>query len=230
MGHSCSSLSKTKSKSHSAIPEQTLNVNAPAQLLVLPPLLFTNPAHFIEHASIIARSKKHTNLWKHAIISSVLLQTPITKGIVSVTMTTLSLPMLALSGEIIFGLLDSTAPVPKFGEELGLTVNDSLSLLSVTGWLYRNTPSTQHTPHYTSCHSELREGDCVRMEVDMDSNPRTVQFFVNGESGESFVSGLPPSVRIGFTIYGLETSFRIDKITQQEKPTPIAPEMEQIQW
>ncbi|KAK2942435.1 hypothetical protein BLNAU_22668 [Blattamonas nauphoetae] len=74
----------------------------------------------------------------------------------------------------------------------------------------------------------MRDGDCVRMEVDMDSTPRTVQFFVNGESGECFVSGLPLSVRIAFTVSVVETFLRIDRIAQQERPTPITPEMTEI--
>ncbi|KAK2947816.1 hypothetical protein BLNAU_17236 [Blattamonas nauphoetae] len=128
------------------------------------------------------------------------------------------------------GVLDSTAPVPHLGELIGWDVNDSASLDSSIGWLYLKTPSPGRTPQYESCHSKLREGDCVRMEVYMKSNPRTVQFFVNGESGKCFVSGLPPSVRIGFTISGQGTSFRIDRIARQTQPTPIAPEMRELRW
>ncbi|KAK2943246.1 hypothetical protein BLNAU_21818 [Blattamonas nauphoetae] len=107
---------------------------------------------------------------------------------------------------------------------------DSLSLYSYYGCLWQNTPSTQLDSQATVYCSGLMEGDCVRMEVDMDSNPRTVQFFVNGESGPSFISGLPPSIRIGFTLTKKGTSFRIDRITQQTHPTPISPEMEEIRW
>ncbi|KAK2941717.1 hypothetical protein BLNAU_23379 [Blattamonas nauphoetae] len=70
--------------------------------------------------------------------------------------------------------MDSTSRFRDSDEILGVNINNSVS-----------------------CHSELKESDCVRMEVDLDSTLRTVQFFVNGEAGRSYVSGLPPSVRIG---------------------------------
>ncbi|KAK2945337.1 hypothetical protein BLNAU_19726 [Blattamonas nauphoetae] len=71
------------------------------------------------------------------------------------------------------------------------------------------------------CHYALTEGDCVRMEMDMHSTPRTVQFLLNGESSRWFVTGLPPSVRIGFSVFAQETSFRIDRIVKQTQPTPM---------
>ncbi|KAK2952896.1 hypothetical protein BLNAU_12217 [Blattamonas nauphoetae] len=128
------------------------------------------------------------------------------------------------------GLLDSTAAVPKLGDALGYIVKDSLSSFSFNGGLYRNTPSTGHQYRFDSCHSYLKEGDCVRMEVDMESTPRTVLFFVNGESGRCFVSGIPRSVRIGFSVSGQGTSFRIDRIAKQQRPTPLTPEMREITW
>ncbi|KAK2951110.1 hypothetical protein BLNAU_13953 [Blattamonas nauphoetae] len=90
--------------------------------------------------------------------SSVLLSNPFTSGVVSITMTLLS-------------------------KRYGNIVADSVSL-NTSGYIKFNTPSSRSN---APCHSPLNGGDSVRMEVDLDSTPRTVQFFVNGEAG-SFLS------------------------------------------
>ncbi|KAK2945575.1 hypothetical protein BLNAU_19481 [Blattamonas nauphoetae] len=162
---------------------------------------------------------------------NVLLKTPVTQGIFSVTVIVLSLSNIVYhAGVVRMGLFDSTAVVHKLSDALGSEVEDSLSLETDSCWLALNTPSTRHQSRHEYYFSELREGDCVRMEVDMDSKPRTVHFFVNGQNGRSFVSSLSPSVRICFTVEGQETSFRIDRIAEQQSPTPITPEMTEIKW
>ncbi|KAK2941969.1 hypothetical protein BLNAU_23122 [Blattamonas nauphoetae] len=128
-------------------------------------------------------------------------------------------------GGIRFGLVDSRKPVPKMGEALGCDVENSLSLSSSIGNLDLNKLSTRRKRQCKSCNLFMKAGACVRMEVDMDSNRRTVQFFVNGRAGRCFVSGFPPSARIGITVFGQGTSFRIDRIARQPRPTPIDPEM-----
>ncbi|KAK2941962.1 hypothetical protein BLNAU_23115 [Blattamonas nauphoetae] len=204
-------------------------ITCPTPFSSLPPLLFMNYDHFVVHYTTITRSAIGVDLKQFDTHSSILIGDPLAKGIVSISISLLSLPMFGFIGAVRMGLLDSFAPIPEFGETLGLGVEDSLSLNSLSGKLYHNTPSSGHRYRSESCHSYLNEGDCVRMEVDMDSTPRTVQFFVNGERGEHFVSGLPPSVRIGFTLFGQGTSFRIDRIARQPQPTPIDPEMDEIE-
>ncbi|KAK2951130.1 hypothetical protein BLNAU_13973 [Blattamonas nauphoetae] len=100
--------------------------------------------------------------------------------------------------------------ITAINEILGRNVKNSVSLCSF-GDLSFNTPSSES---YEDCHSVLKEGDCVRMEVDLDSTPRTVQFFVNGWAGMCYMSGLPSSVRIGFSVAGKGTSFRINNISR----------------
>ncbi|KAK2952858.1 hypothetical protein BLNAU_12179 [Blattamonas nauphoetae] len=222
MDHSSSSLSEPKTKSNPALAKPTLNGIRPAQLLTLPPLLFTSRSHFTIENTTITRSSTNVDSQRYLDNSSVLLKTPITQGILSVTVTVLSRSKAIPHYETIFiGLLDSTAHVPKL---------DSVSLESYTGLLFCNSSSTGHEDRFEFCHSELREGDCVRMEVDMESRPRTVQFFVNGKAGRSYVSGLPRSVRLGFTVFGPKTSFRIDRITRLRRPTPISRAMNEIKW
>ncbi|KAK2949360.1 hypothetical protein BLNAU_15740 [Blattamonas nauphoetae] len=162
--------------------------------------------------------------------SSVLLNTPISQGIVSVTLTILTLPRKASFGVLRFCLLDSTAPVPKLRETVGCDVQDSVSLSSINGKLYSLTPSRPFQHSAKVHHYKPKEGDCVRMEVDMDSTPRRLQFFVNGQQGRFLVSGLPPSVKIGFTVWIAGTSIRIDRIVKLTQPTPITPEMRELWW
>ncbi|KAK2943256.1 hypothetical protein BLNAU_21828 [Blattamonas nauphoetae] len=203
-----------------------VSIPIPAPLVTLPPPLFTDRSHFIIKYTTLTRSMVTEDESGFASSSTALIEEPITTGIVTITITLLSLPIV---GRLI-GLLDSTAPIPKLGEMLGFGVNNSLSLISSTGYLCRKTQSLGYNWKIESCHFFLKEGDCVRMEVDMESTLRTVQFFVNGESGRCFVSGLPQSVRIGFSVSGQGTSFRIDRISKQQSPTLFTPEMREIMW
>ncbi|KAK2951089.1 hypothetical protein BLNAU_13932 [Blattamonas nauphoetae] len=125
----------------------------------------------------------------HCSRRSALLSDPFTSGIISITITILS----KRDTYIAVGLMDYSSRILKLGEELGDNVNYSVGLSS-NGNLWVNTPSLYSCE---DCHSWLKEGDNVRMEVDLDSTHRTVQFFVNGEAGRCYMSGIPSSVRIG---------------------------------
>ncbi|KAK2957295.1 hypothetical protein BLNAU_7673 [Blattamonas nauphoetae] len=105
-------------------------------------------------------------------------------------------------------------------------MHDSVSL-NTYGNLWIITPSSG-SGHY--CTPLLHEGDYVRMEVDHDPTPRTVQFFVNGKAGKCLTSGIPSSVRIGFSVSGEGTSIRIDNIYSLSRPTPIPEGMEEKEW
>ncbi|KAK2957327.1 hypothetical protein BLNAU_7705 [Blattamonas nauphoetae] len=172
----------------------------------------------------VTRTEFGTENYGGSTWSSLLLSDPFTSGIISITITLLSLP--DIWRDVYFGLMDSNYPIPKVGEELGFNVNNSVGLGSNCN-LYNNTPSS-HTVH--NCHSWLKEGDNVRMEVDLDSTPRTLQFFVNGKAGECYMSGIPSSVRIGFSVKYQGTSFRIDNISRLSHPTPISDRMREIRW
>ncbi|KAK2951096.1 hypothetical protein BLNAU_13939 [Blattamonas nauphoetae] len=118
--------------------------------------------------SIMHTTIVHTTDNSPSYWRSVLLSNPFTSGILSFTITILS-------------FRDAYIAVDSIG-------------LNKSGYVKFNTPSETS---YVICHSELNEGDCIRMEVDLDSTPRTVQFFVNGKAGECYMSGIPSSVRIG---------------------------------
>ncbi|KAK2957967.1 hypothetical protein BLNAU_7143 [Blattamonas nauphoetae] len=237
MGHSSSSQSKSTPKSP-VFDEPPRDENTPARLVSLPRLLIVDPSHFIVDRSTITRSTLGLNTELCPIESPLFIEKTITEGVVSITITILSLSASDSYGDIRFGLLDSTVSFSsinnslyfRFDRALGRSLLNSVAITSYNGCLKFTLPSSKHNPEWQFCHYALTEGDCVRMEVDMDSTPRKVQFFVNGKDGGSYVSGLPPSVKIGFSVSNFGLSFRIDRITQHEHPTPITPEMKEIRW
>ncbi|KAK2952217.1 hypothetical protein BLNAU_12776 [Blattamonas nauphoetae] len=188
---------------------------APAHLQTLPPLLFTDPSHFSVDCTIVARTEFGTDNKGHCDWSSLLISDPFTSGVVSITITLLSLQ--ENNGDIVFGVIDSNLPIPAFGQLLGKWIRPSVGL-NRDGNIYYASFSLE-----TYCHPELEEGDCVRMEINLDSTPRTLQFFVNGEAGQCYEVVPPRSVRIGFSVAGKGTSFRIDNISRLSQPTPIEP-------
>ncbi|KAK2957324.1 putative Mitogen-activated protein kinase kinase kinase 5 [Blattamonas nauphoetae] len=186
--------------------------------------VFTDPSHFRVNHNEITRTDVGEDEHGDATWSSVFLADVFTNGVMSVEFTLLSLN--DIDGDLRFGLMDSNNPIPAVGEALGFNVQNSVSFDNI-GCLTFNTPSSNS---YEDCQSFLVEGDCVRMEVDLDSTPRTVQFFVNGEAGERYMSGIPSSVRIGFSVAGTRASFRLDNFSRLSQPTPLSEEMEEIEW
>ncbi|KAK2957309.1 hypothetical protein BLNAU_7687 [Blattamonas nauphoetae] len=122
--------------------------------------------------------------------------------------------------------MDYSSPIPQIDEKLGVHVKNSVGL-SQHGFLHFNTPSETSSE---DCTPLLKEGHCVRMELDLDSTPRTLQFFVNGKAGKVYMSGIPSSVRIGFSVVEQETSFRIDNISRLSRPTPISERTRGKKW
>ncbi|KAK2949967.1 hypothetical protein BLNAU_15110 [Blattamonas nauphoetae] len=173
----------------------------------------TNPAHFTIRSStattnVRSCSFKVTDSW-----SAVFLPDPFTSGVVSITITITILS--TANGTIRFGLMDSKSRFLESDDLFGINVENSVGL-DTDGRLILHTPSS-----YTidGSHSRMKEGDCVRVEVNLDSTPRTVQLFVNGEA-----------VMWYFSAYGNGTSFRIDNISRLSRRTPISKEMRKIRW
>ncbi|KAK2961561.1 hypothetical protein BLNAU_3359 [Blattamonas nauphoetae] len=216
--------SVSESSSPASIPK-------PSPLLALPPLIFVDRSHFVLNDTTLTRSEVDLSLIGCARSSAAIVRNPITAGVLSIIVTILSLPTLKdCTGGLRFGVVDSTAPIPELDEAIGTKVKNSISLSASHGCIASNTPSTHNSTAWDLCHSKMNEGDCIRIELDMDSSPRTVQFFVNGQRGLSFVSGLPRSIRVGFSVFVQGTSFRIDRITTQIRSTPLPREMKEIKW
>ncbi|KAK2951395.1 putative Mitogen-activated protein kinase kinase kinase 5 [Blattamonas nauphoetae] len=155
-----------------------------------PKFICQDPSHFRVDSNIITRTDVGCSPSGTSMFSSLFLADVFRNGVISVDFTIISL---IDNGGIFFGLVDSTSPLPKTHEAVGCDVKNSVSL-DKFGRLDLNTPLSDS---FEECHNHLKEGDCVRMEVDLDSTPRTVRFFVNSEAGECYMSGIPSSVRIG---------------------------------
>ncbi|KAK2959779.1 putative serine/threonine protein kinase [Blattamonas nauphoetae] len=194
----------------------------------LPELLFTNKTHFAIRNNVLTRTEKGTDKSGETKPSSVLLSEPITKGIVSVTFVVLTLAESSdEKGFVYFGLLDSSRAVPRLGRTLGENVKHSVGLSATKEQLNVFTLSSlteDFSQHILTNH------DRIVMEVNMDSSPRTVQFFVNGKAGKCYVSGIPESVRIGFSADAKGTSLEIACIIHSTQPTPITDKMKEIKW
>ncbi|KAK2951396.1 putative Cytokinesis protein sepH [Blattamonas nauphoetae] len=186
---------------------------------------FTDPSHFRVDNNVITRTDVGRYPSGTPMFSSLFLADTFSDGVISVELTILSLKN-GLGG-MDFGLMDSNNPTPKLGDQLGGDrVNNSVSL-STSGSLNYNGPTFQSG---RECHPRLKEGDRVRMEVDLNSKHRTLQFFVNDNSGQCYMSEIPSSVKIGFTVSKLEISFRIDKISRDFQPKPIPQGMKEVKW
>ncbi|KAK2947526.1 hypothetical protein BLNAU_17546 [Blattamonas nauphoetae] len=193
----------------------------------LPELLFTDKSHYIIRNNVLTRTEKGTDKKGRARPSTVLLSEPITKGVVSVTFVVLAITRSSEEeGFINFGLLDASATVPRLGRVLGKTVKHTAALSTSNGQLHVFTQTLLEEK--SRC--PISKQDRVVMEVNMDSTPRTVQFFVNGKAGKCYVSGIPESVRIGFSADVMGTSLQIASIVHSTQATPLADKMFDFQW
>ncbi|KAK2963103.1 hypothetical protein BLNAU_2126 [Blattamonas nauphoetae] len=192
----------------------------------LPELLFTDKSHFIIRNHVLTRTEKGTDKKGRTRPSTVLFSEPITKGVVSVTFVVVTLTeSMGQDGFINFGILDSSLAVPRLGKILGKNMKHSVAL-STWGDIHLCNQDQLRR----DCCSSLSKNDPVVMEVDMDSTPRTVQFFKNGKAGRCYVSGIPESVRFGFSLVGMGTSLEIVGIIHCTQPTPLTDKMKEIKW
>ncbi|KAK2950148.1 putative Maternal embryonic leucine zipper kinase [Blattamonas nauphoetae] len=196
-------------------------------LAALPSLIFTKQTHFSTNCTTLTRTDVGGDRDGDGRTSSVLIADTFSSGVISVSLTVLSLPLgKASRGDICFGLMDAASAIPRIDEKLGTTVRSSVCVDSFGSvWTYT---STSHPSRL--CLSRLNEDDTFRMEVDLDSNPRKVQFFKNGESGKCFVSHLPRSVKIGFSVTIQGTSFRVENVARLSQPTTLVDGIAELVW
>ncbi|KAK2946702.1 putative Protein kinase domain containing protein [Blattamonas nauphoetae] len=190
----------------------------------IPSILFADPSHFHMDGRTLTRTALGRDKKDRSLQSSLFLSKLFENGVISVEVMILSLKY--GTGDVYFGLLDSTSPLPNIGESIGYDVANSVSI-NRYGRLYCYSPSFRSLEN---CCPGPKDGDCIRMEVDLDSTPRTVQFFLNGRAGYCFVSGIPSSVRIGFSVGATGTSFRIDRISRLSKRAPIMDDVKELKW
>ncbi|KAK2945074.1 hypothetical protein BLNAU_20019 [Blattamonas nauphoetae] len=108
--------------------------------------------------------------------------------------------------EAIFGLIDSTTSIPKFDDWVGCYLDNCFVLWLNDGCVWKQQKAWDEIHHYGTCHPPLKVGDCVRMEVDMDSKPQTFIGFYEG------------------------TSICVYRIAGQSKPTPMKKGRRKLNW
>ncbi|KAA6374359.1 MAG: hypothetical protein EZS28_030115 [Streblomastix strix] len=64
----------------------------------------------------------------------------------------------------------------------------------------------------------FKNTDRVTLELNMDSNPRTLSFFVNDEEQKLYVVNVPPAVRFWVFLCGKFESFKIVKFESVSSP------------
>ncbi|KAK2951399.1 putative Membrane-associated tyrosine- and threonine-specific cdc2-inhibitory kinase [Blattamonas nauphoetae] len=180
---------------------------------------FTDPSHFRVDNNIITRTDAGKNEDGNTRYSSVFLTDVLETGVISVEITLHS----QNNGDLYFGLIDSNRPIPEIGYRVGCYLDNSAGL-SYYGYLWSSSHSSKE------CFPYLSQGDSIRMEVDLNSTPRTLQFFVNEKAGKYFMSGIPSSVRIGFSIQHENSSIRIDNLLRLPRPTPTSMRMKKLKW
>ncbi|KAK2946844.1 hypothetical protein BLNAU_18222 [Blattamonas nauphoetae] len=204
----------------------TARGSIPIPLTTLTSLLHTHKSHLRVKNTTIAPCKGITDSGNSSFFYPLVVAEEISSGIVSVTVTALSQ---RYSGDFV-GLMESPCPNPEVDTGLGHKLKWCFSLWSNDGCVWKQQGPVYEYQHREAFHPPLNEGDCVRMEVNMDSKPRTLQFFVNGEAGQSYVSGLPTLVRVAFIAYSEESSVRVDRIVRQSNATPIKPGTRRLNW
>ncbi|KAA6372279.1 MAG: hypothetical protein EZS28_032195 [Streblomastix strix] len=59
-----------------------------------------------------------------------------------------------------------------------------------------------------------QSGDIIFMELNMDSDPRTLAFFVNNKQLSNYITNIPSSVRFWAHVYVKEAQFKVTKFKQ----------------
>ncbi|KAK2953358.1 hypothetical protein BLNAU_11643 [Blattamonas nauphoetae] len=179
-------------------------------------LLCRNPEHFKIEGNVITRTAfDSTGL--NSPFSTVLFDGVVENAIKSVTITILALPQTEHScGVVMVGCLFAGRFIPKSPKGLGIEKKYSFALCSIDGMIHR---SKERKSSFKPCHSPLRVGDQVVLEVDTRSDACTSRFFVNGKAGEREISDIEEKQHFGFSLTGAGTSIRIDAVTDPDKPS-----------
>ncbi|KAK2954857.1 hypothetical protein BLNAU_10187 [Blattamonas nauphoetae] len=191
----------------------------------MPSLVFTDASHFtVDDNTVASACLPVTRSYEsdHPKWSSFVLSEQITEGIVAISFTFLTRNDMYLS---YFGLIGGMSPIPEIGQRLG-QFNDSIAL-SRERKLHLLTSVGQQEIDLSSF---FESGDHVVVEINMDSTPRTAQFFVDGQSANAVVDDLPESVRVGFSTWDQHLRVRIDRITNLNRSIPFTDKMKVVEW
>ncbi|KAA6378561.1 MAG: hypothetical protein EZS28_025912 [Streblomastix strix] len=77
----------------------------------------------------------------------------------------------------------------------------------------------KHIGGWLSDYTEYKTNDRVTLELNMDSNPRTLSFFVNDKEQKLYVVNVPAAVRFWAYLQGKPESFKVLKFETVSAPT-----------
>ncbi|KAK2956003.1 putative Membrane-associated tyrosine- and threonine-specific cdc2-inhibitory kinase [Blattamonas nauphoetae] len=217
-------------KSKELKPERSDSRNSEETTLsALPRLYMVAPRAFNMNGTTITRTDDLKDGSGIATLNTVLFEEVLTKDIVSASITLQSLPQQGNTpGIVCFGLMESSSTIYSIGAGLGMTIDNSVAVSHFGILFQKGSPSSSISNH--PLESSVGEGGRIRIEINMDSTPRTARFFLNGNPLSKYVSGIPESVRIGVSLHLQGTSIRVDSFTRLSQPTPTTRAAEELKW
>ncbi|KAA6387319.1 MAG: hypothetical protein EZS28_017155 [Streblomastix strix] len=94
-----------------------------------------------------------------------------------------------------------------------------LNYIFVAGW--KPTGCLSHLGDSVYTDSKYSDGDVVALELNMDSDPRTLSLFVNGKMQNDFITHVPDAVRFWAHISKIGDSFKVLKFERLPNPTGV---------
>ncbi|KAK2963966.1 hypothetical protein BLNAU_1044 [Blattamonas nauphoetae] len=159
-----------------------------------------------------------------------LFEEPISEGVACFGIKILGIPKSdRLKDGLMFGLVDALSRRPRSDDRLGVEIPNSIALSAGTGTLCIAVPSTKQNGEKIPNCGRVREGDRVVLEVDMDARPRTAVFMINGNVALTFMSGLPPSIRFGFSMKKEGISFLNEGMCCLKRATRLR-RVNEVKW
>ncbi|KAA6372278.1 MAG: hypothetical protein EZS28_032194, partial [Streblomastix strix] len=70
-----------------------------------------------------------------------------------------------------------------------------------------------------SGNAEFDKGNYVALELNMDSTPRTLTFFVDDEEQPQYITYIPESVSFWVFLFEVDSSFKVTKFERLRNPT-----------
>ncbi|KAK2953047.1 putative Actin A [Blattamonas nauphoetae] len=215
----CKSLQETKADYYSLL--DSLNLE---KIAGLPPLIIHPRGGYQIQDQTLTRVKVEGEN-DNDFVGRIGIAEPISRGIVSISIT---LHTLQDQHNFVIFLTPSAGPLSSL--DTFMKSDYFISLISSNGQLQMLSPWTGGDVRYEQCHQPLKASDTVVIEVNMETNPHTVQFFVNGNIGKFSLSHVPDSMCVMISTFGVGTSFRLNGVTRLTTPTPIDPEEKVIPW
>ncbi|KAK2958264.1 hypothetical protein BLNAU_6751 [Blattamonas nauphoetae] len=189
---------------------------------------FSDVTCITQNGSLFTRTDAVTDEDGDAIIALFQINEPFQDCIVNLDFTLIKLPEKNYSQSVIcFGFCETSESLPTTGQQIGGKVNNSLCINSATGCLRYN---TTHLSGGMPCTRMMKEGDNLRLELDLLSPQRKAIFFLNDRVGDIAIVDIPTSVKVMFSMFLQNSCFRINNIAVVEQPTKLKLRTKKFKW